>query len=423
MPIFMLALLIVLGLAGSFYTFNKDRIFGTFYFFLFVYGFFPIAGYYYFPELSQIISAYFGSDIWYESVVFVLLSLFSVLLFFSFAWKKLFLLWPFWFKISYRNKTFFSYAALAVICLAITFQVAYLSFQVNTLSYIVVSDDDLVKSNILLSIFLVLFKLSVGSNYILYNLLRTGAAVFSRYIIYFIALFSFPTFLYTAFVLGNRTDILALCLGVFVYEMYRIRIGPIIALKSLLLILATFFLLSFVESTRNATSGPSLDLLPSLIAKDYYPPAHMLFAAVSYSFIDPFMVLSSNVANSLVLLKFPLLQSTITDLFAPGVATRSTGYAFYVLTEGYLVSGLLGFFYNAFIITVFLSLWRRLASTSNALVTNFLLGLMGCMLVNLVRGQTSYFIKYLYTFVLPILFLYLPLVGHSFSLRIRINRF
>jgi hypothetical protein len=423
MPIVILALLILLGLIGSFYTFGKDRIFGTYYFFLFVYAVFPIAGYYYFPELSQLMSAYFGTDVWYESSILVLLSLLSILLVFSSAWKKLFLLWPFSIKISSRKKTIFSYVSLAIICLSLVFQVIYLCFQADTLSYTSVSDDIFVKSNSTLFVFLMLFKLSVGSNYILYNLLRTNATVFSRSIIYLISILSFPVFLFTAFILGNRTDILALCLGIFVYEMYRIKIKPIIAFKSLLSILVIFFLLTLVESSRSAASGPELDILPSLIAKDYYAPAHMLFAAVSYSFVEPFFVLSSNAANSLFLLNFPLLQSPITDLFAPGVATRSTGYAFYVLTEGYLVAGVLGFLYNAFSITFLLSLWRRLASTSNPLVTNFVLGLMGCMIVNLVRGQTAYFIKYLYTFVMPVFLLYLPLVGHSFSLRVRFNRF
>jgi hypothetical protein len=423
MPIFLLSLLILLGLIGSFYTFHKDRFFGTYYFFLFIYSVFPIVGYYYYPELSELISAYFGASIWYESVIFVLLSLFSILLFFSLAWKKLFLLWPFSIQISYRRKSIFSYASLAIICLALIFQIAYLFFQVDTLSYSTVSDQDLIESNVVLSIFFILFKLSVGSNYILYTLIRSRVSVFSRYIIYLISLFSFLSFFFTAYLLGNRTDPLALCLGVFVYEMYRIKIKPIIALKSLLLILATFFLLTLVESSRSSASGPSLDFLPSLIAKDYFAPAHMLFAAVSYGLIEPVMVLASNAANSLVLLKYPLLQSTITDLFNPGVATRSAGYAFYVLTEGYLVAGVLGFLYNALAITFLLSLWRRLASTSNPMVTNFALGLMGCMITNLVRGQTAYFIKYLYTFVMPVFFLYLPLVGHSFSLRIRLNRF
>jgi hypothetical protein len=58
-----------------------------------------------------------------------------------------------------------------------------------------------------------------------------------------------------------------------------------------------------------------------------------------------------------------------------------------------------------------LSFWRKLARTNSTPFNLFLLAIMGCMVVNLVRGQTSYFIKYLYMFVLPGVLLYCALAG------------
>jgi hypothetical protein len=58
-----------------------------------------------------------------------------------------------------------------------------------------------------------------------------------------------------------------------------------------------------------------------------------------------------------------------------------------------------------------------LASTSDPQVNAVLLALMACMIVNVVRGQTSYFIKYLYTFILPSLVVYTSLAGVSLRLR------
>jgi hypothetical protein len=124
----------------------------------------------------------------------------------------------------------------------------------------------------------------------------------------------------------------------------------------------------------------------------------------------------------LILFSHPYLQSTITELFNPGVASRSAGYAFFVFTEGYLFLGLAGFLYNGVVLMLGWALWRKLARTSSREFNLFLLALMGCMIVNLVRGQTSYFIKYLYTFVLPGALLYAALAGCALRLEFGFKR-
>ncbi len=155
------------------------------------------------------------------------------------------------------------------------------------------------------------------------------------------------------------------------------------------------------------------------MTKDWYAPAHMLFAAVKYKIIDPSEVIISNLSNSLILIGYPYLQQGITEIFNPGVATRSAGYAFYISTEGYMMAGVFGFIYNSALILLSLAFWRKLASTNSKELNNIMLGLMGCMLVNLVRGQGSYFFKYLYTFIFPSIYLYAALSGQSLSLKIK----
>ena len=61
---------------------------------------------------------------------------------------------------------------------------------------------------------------------------------------------------------------------------------------------------------------------------------------------------------------------------------------------------------------------RLLARTQDTRLNALLMGLMGCMIVNLVRGQSSYFIKYFYTFVLPGLMLYTSFAGLSLQFRL-----
>jgi hypothetical protein len=83
------------------------------------------------------------------------------------------------------------------------------------------------------------------------------------------------------------------------------------------------------------------------------------------------------------------------------------------------MAGPMGFVYNALLIILGWAVWRKIGMTNNKAFNNVLLALMGCMLVNLVRGQGSYFIKYLYTFVLPGVLLYLMITSQTLVIRFK----
>jgi hypothetical protein len=413
----LLGLLVALGTFGFRYTFRRERLFGLYYLFLTIYAFFPLVGYYYLPELSVIINAYFGVEIWFESLAFILASLLSLLVFFGLAWSRILAAVPISLAISEHRRSLTSYLAFSGICFSIAFQASYLSTHYQDINWHTVQDEEFSNGNLALTAFIFLFKLSVAVNYVLYCLIRLRTAVFPRAIALSLAVTSTLVFGVTAFRLSNRTDVVALVLGITVFELYRVRLRwQAIARVLLTAIISLAFMLT-IEATRYTDASLELDALSSLFTKDYYAPAHMLFAAVAYSIVDPLLVAASNSANALFLIGYPYLQSSITDVFNPGVASRSAGYAFYALTEGYLVAGSFGFLYNAIVLTFGMALWRGLALTRSHQFNFFLLGLMGCMTVNLVRGQSSYFIKYLYTFILPGVLIYLPLAGQSISLR------
>lgn len=148
---------------------------------------------------------------------------------------------------------------------------------------------------------------------------------------------------------------------------------------------------------------------------DYYAPAHMLFAAIAYDFVRPMEVIKSNSANAFILLNYPYLHETVTDLFRLNVANRAQGYAFYIFTEGWMAFGKLGFIYNWIIPTAGLMLWRNIARTNNPLINNVIIAVMACMMINLVRSQSSFFIKYIYTFAVPALLFLALLVAFRFT--------
>jgi len=415
MACFLLVAETLIFLFGFLYLFKRDIFFGVYYFFLFVYGFFAQVGYFYKKELSAVLGAYFGEDAWYPATELIILSLAAVWFLFMFFRQKFLKMIPIALVVKSRRINFLGWFAITFVFYVLLFEVVYLLINFDNISWYTAQDETFVAQNPLFGVFIFVFKLMVAINLALYCVIRSNAGIFSKSFMKSLLAISLLIFMFIAFRLGNRTDVIGLSLGAAVYEFYQIRFTWKIVLKVTAVSAVLLLFLSTIESLRYTDGKVDSDLLTSILLKDYYAPAHMLFAAVHFSYVDPLEVLSSNFKNALILFKYPYLQYAVSELFRPGLTTRSSSYAFYLFTEGYLVMGMFGFIYNAFIVMTGLSLWRRLAMSNSKTFNLFLLGLMGCMLINLVRGQSSYFIKYLYTFVLPGVLFYLPLAGQKIS--------
>lgn len=401
------------------YAFKRERLFGIYLAFLFLYAIFGQIGYLYFSELSQILGAYFGEEPWYVATRLIILSFACTILIFMLFWKKIVRGMPFGLAVrTFRNRSW-GRISIILLTLVILFESTYLFFNYTAIGWGTIQDEEFVSGSFFLGVFVFLFKLLVAAVYVLYCVLRFNNSTFPRIAIQALFLASFLVFLVAAFRMGNRTDLLALSVGIAVFELYRHRINIKVVLK---LVAASMVLLSFlviVESTRYVDGAVELDPAAAIIMKDYFAPIHMLFAAAYFSFVDPIEVILSNTSNSLVLIGYPYLQNTITEMFNPGVASRSAGYAFYIFTEGYLFMGAFGFIYNSVVVVLGLAFWRRLGMTKNREFNYFVLGLMGCMLVNMVRGQSSYFVKYMYMFGIPGIALYACIVGLRVSFDFR----
>jgi hypothetical protein len=409
----------IVFLFGFVYIFKREKLLGVYYFFLFVYAIFAQIGYLYFPELSIFIKAYFGEGIWFRSTSLIILSFFFLLLGFALTWRSLVNFMPLTFFISKSRYRIVEPAALILLVIVIFFQISYLILNFENINWYTNQDEDFRAGNIIFSLYILIFKYSVGINIVLYGVIKGAKGSFSRRFYIALLVASMITFLVSAARLGNRTDLLAFGLGIMIYHLYRDRFD----LKRILQISVAAALLGvglyLVEINRYSDGGVDLTFWAGLMTKDWYAPAHMLFAAVNHNIIDPIEVVVSNASNSLILVGHPYLQYGITEAFNPGIASRSAGYAFYIFTEGYMVLGDYGFIYNAMLILLGFSVWKKFASTNNKEFNNVMLGLMGCMVVNLVRGQGSYFIKYFYTFILPSIFLYSALSGQSLALIIK----
>lgn len=415
---FLILLFCLIYLAAQLHLFKVDVFFAAYYFYLFVYCIFAVVGYLYFPNLSSAISAYFGAEIETGALLFLILS-------FTFVYLALIL--------ASRSGTIrqvqfavgrarFNYAAATGLAVSMILGIQALGFFSfgEALSYANASDPEFLSdAGLYYKLWFTAFKLSPTVITVLYAVLRFGywPGAAGRGLLYALLLAETTIFLLTAHAVGNRLELVSLINAVIFVELIcrsgkrseksgTFYMGVAVALA---VALAYMFWLS-----RNRASDPfeGLALMETVLFQDYFSPAHMLFAAIAHNLIMPAEVLISNAMNSLVLMNHPYLQQTVADVINPGVSSRSTGYAFYVLAEGYMALGMAGFLYNAAVIGLGMGLWRRLAATESAAMNCLLLPILAIDLVNLCRGQSAYFIKNIYFHFIPALFLIFLATGH-----------
>jgi hypothetical protein len=381
--------------------FERDRLMGIIYALLFLYSVFSFIGYLYLPGLSESILAYFGDNVGHVALNFIFLSMVLIftLNYFLYRPKKL-AQSDRGLKISYDRRSQFSLFSISIPYLLIAI-FSYLLYQnIDRLSW-----DNAQQENIdlSLSIFIGIFKMSVGFLIIMYVMMREKCyANYKRLLTPFVV-YLFLFFL-SSFLLGNRTDPAALVVGILFYESSKQKLNVRLILKSMGLISLAIILLSVIEFFRYENNYSVATLAERIVRNDYFAPAHMLFASIAYGLVDFGEVFRSNFNNAMILQYYPYLQETVTDLFNEGVATRSAGYAFYVLSEGYIAFGFWGgIFYNAVVVTLFVKLWNSFAATDSRFVNLLIKTLLATMCINVVRSQSSQFIKITYTYFIPVM--------------------
>ena len=396
---------------------GRNRIFGLYYTVLYIYSAFSILGYLYIPGLSESMSAYFGDNVGLESLEFTFASMalfwaINMLLYRRRARAKAIV-------IAWHPSTVppLGIVVLAVVTLLF---VGLLATNFSYLSWYIFEDSAALPFTT--ALFIVVYKTSVGILLTGYLLVRCKDVATNQI---FHALYGLLVlaFMVASMRLGNRTDPMALLLGVLMFEILSRELRLRTIAGGAIVVLLSVLAISAIELYRYRDGGVvGGSLLERIVRNDYYAPAHMLFAAVAFDYVDPIAVIRSNSANALILFGEPYLQQTVTELFRSDLATRSAGYAFYIFAEGWIFAGWWGILYNALIPTAGLWLWNRLSSTNNRFANSLAQMLVASMLVNVTRGQSSYFIKYLYTFILPNIGFAMLIAGLRFGLRNRGGR-
>ena len=379
------------------------------FFTLYIYTIFAQIGYAYYPEFSDLVGAYFGPKLFYKYWAFM---------FFSFVFT--FLLYR---KMNPKNEKKDAYIVKST-----KFNFGeFLFFSIAIILYL------------LLSLYFEKYRSIFGygggtpmggpwfgigfwiftlCNFILYTLFRDKSnKIKKRLFSFIIFLFCFIFFLKVALASGIRSTILYFFIAIAFYELtplikkikYQKR-------KIFILIVSGFFVISVLSTLRvlrtqgeeinfssfsNYDSSDSKfsvsdqDFLPLLLLQDYYLPSHTLFISMYYKIIDPIEVFKSNVANSLVKLKYPFLSTTIVSRASGGYKDdRGAGWAYHYFVEGYNAMGLLGIFYNALFWNIGMILWFRLAQSNNERHNKAMLSISALVIILVMRSQTSAFIQF-----------------------------
>ncbi len=235
-------------------------------------------------------------------------------------------------------------------------------------------------------------------------------------------------FIVTAIKSGNRTDLLALGLGIGTYELAPVlanahnglhvdRWGRLI--KRLVVVSLGFAVLlgiaAFIRRSREVSdTAAQLPLWVRLLVNDYYAPAQILFASMAWHIVEPARVLKSNLTNALYLggiLHVPYLQDNIGNMLSPGSSSRSTGYGLYIFAEGYLALGWYGIVYNAVIPALGILSWSRLARSTERSYNALVLALGAMFWADIARSGTFLLVRTLLFSLIPTLLLFRYVTG------------
>lgn len=411
-PLLLISLFSSFFIVSFAYIIRRDYLSGLYYFFLFVYTIFTQIGYAIYPETAIAARAYYGEELFFDYWLFISLSFFAIFLTFMLFWR------------SNRSaaednldnvKTSYPSASrkIAFFAIVTAFNTAMIYSFLSNYESIGYAGDIFPSKLLALGFF------TYGSVImVLYAKLKTFSSnAFEKFLCQILLLVSLAVVVAISIRSGQRSQILALAIGIASFEFILsprsfgkklMKVLPLIITALLFVLVLTNLRmqigyispLEFMQLFPAAV-GESISLfLSSVISQDYFAPSLQLFASMYHRLIFPDEVIRSNALNSVVFMGYPYLAETVGKFINPGV-TRTQGYAYYLLTEGYNFAGWFGILYNALVFWGGLSLWRKLFLRGNRNFNDFMTATMAMHALTAVRGQSVYFIRDIYLFLLP----------------------
>lgn len=403
---------------------NHDDVYAFAVFVLYIYTIFAQIGYCYFPELSIMLGAYFGRDVYYEYYFVMLSSFISFYCFYKYFRKR-----------KYTRAVFFNKMNNERKVTRKTFIILYIFLFFILAGYFYTHRGEFAwgqNYSMGPAWFSFIFNFFNKAIFILYVHNRNHFSVFKTVTLSVSILF----FLQVSASAGNRSPILYYFFMFVMYEMYPFITTFRLHKKRLIMIgIFVFFViqgLQLVMQLRTSTneigfselkaaseSSSELDvaLYEKILLQDYYSPSHPLFVAIEKNYIDPVEVLLSTICNSVYFVHYDHLTNTVLSLIGLKFE-RNEGWAFHYFIEGFVAAGFLAFLYNGVILNLLMRLLLMFSKTNDQESSRFMLAIITYFITNCMRGQTSIFIRDAIFFLIPILFMY----AFSYGWKVRIKK-
>lgn len=407
------------------YFFKMNDLVALAYFGLFLYTIFTMIGYLAYPDIAKAKSLYFGKDIWYYYYYFITVSfVLSFLLYRILASCR----FTFFSLELHAKRSCLSTQFYYIVAIALCFgAVAILILWSDRFSY---RNKSQTGFDLLLNYWISCVGFLGMLSWMKFRTAARGRN-FARLIDLVIMVISLAIFSYLEMHNGTRSPILYVGIGMFVFEaapLYKtIKKRPYFFLAICIISAPVIIFLVAMTYARYIYGSPTfmqtVSLLGDVIAvshsdglgelifdQDYFYPSLLLFKVINDGFINPGQYIISNLANSLIMVKYPLLsQVVVQDLY--GDLPRAVGFAYHLFIDGYIVFGVFGVFINAIIWNIYMRLWSWFCSTNDMGFNRAMLAFLCTRVINGMRGQSQGMIKLLWFEIVPAVLLLLLAYG------------
>lgn len=375
-----------------------------FYAALALYSIVPQVGYEYFPELSIMLGAYFGESIISSVNLFFLSNLTLIPLALYLSTK---VTWSLGYSLSFKG---FPSMTAYWIFYGIYFGSMWLIYLIfsSQINYATASSSG--GDNAIIYMFPIMNKIGIGL-IILAFAYKEFSSLY-KMLSYFLILSS----IFFSFKLGARVDVLSLFMGLLMLHVVNRKFTHLEILRGLLLVPFVFLILTGIEAGRSQSSIFQMSFaIEDIIANDYLAPGHTIYSLIHFQYIDPAGQLLSGFLNSFPALprlvpgEYPLLSETIGSMTSNGLVQmgRTQGYAFHLLGEGFIIMGMWGALYNFLALLFSFSFYKFLTNSLDPKGKEIFVALIATIIFPLIRSQYSYFLEFLFTYLMPIIFLHL----------------
>jgi len=428
MIFFLPIILFLFFIITQFYIWKKSKIFWLYYCVLFAYTIFTQLGYLLYSKKLSAVShfQYYGESIFIKYWLFVFLAFISIFLLFAIFYDKKLKMVHLEIKKTKKRKNFLYIIAILI------YEAILIFFLIKNFENLSYYNQYILKNN-KLWFYLFSFNGVIFLSF-LYKIL-TEQRKKIKFLYSTLFLFSFSILVITCIRSGQRSDFFIPFIGIFSFILCvykdKIKLNKI-KLKNILISLVIIFIIisllqgiriirgheeninSFLMAIKRPQTYLTLLVPKNLIFQDWLAPSLTLATSINYKIIFPLKVIESNIKCFIPFISHKSIGSIMSKIIDPhGIQ----GYGYYILTEGYNFMGFFGFIYIAFIFVFGIKILETFfANTKDKYINSFMYGIMGILIIGVIRGQSIVFLKGLYLYFFPAILL-LFLMNKRFCLK------